>query len=99
MKKILLTLSSLIFSVSGIAQNFYTESGTAIFYSKVPLHSFSGTSNTLIGAINLVDKTVDFYLDLETLDTGNAKRDKDMKLTLDTENYWEYLKYMAKRKR
>lgn len=87
MKKLLSFIFGALFAVSGFAQSFYTEEGTAIFYSKVPLHSFSGTSNTLTGLINLADSTVDFYLDLETLDTGNGKRDKDMKLTLDTKNH------------
>lgn len=87
MKKLLSLILFATLSINGFSQSFYTENGTAIFYSKVPLHSFSGTSNTLIGLINLADSTVDFYLDLETLDTGNAKRDKDMKLTLDSKNY------------
>ena len=87
MKKLLSLLVWASITVSGFSQSFYTETGTAVFYSKVPLHNFSGTSNTMIGLINLADSTIDFYLDLETLDTGNGKRDKDMKLTLDTENY------------
>lgn len=87
MKKLLSLLVWVSITVSGYSQSYYTETGTAVFYSKVPLHSFSGTSNSLIGLINLTDNTVDFYVDLETLDTGNGKRDKDMKLTLDTENY------------
>tara|TARA_R110000868_G_scaffold304437_3_gene564992 strand:+ start:12802 stop:13341 length:540 start_codon:yes stop_codon:yes gene_type:complete len=87
MKKLLSILLFTCLTVSGFSQSFYTETGTAIFYSKVPLHNFSGTSNSLIGLINFDDSTVDFYIDLETLDTKNAKRDKDMKLTLDTENY------------
>jgi polyisoprenoid-binding protein YceI len=33
------------------------------------------------------DSTVDFYLDLGTLDTGNNKRDKDMRETLETGQY------------
>ncbi len=85
------TLLSLIFSItvslSVFSQSFYTETGTAVFHSKVPLHTFSGTSEVLTGLINLTEGTIDFYLDLETLDTGNGKRDKDMKLTLDTKKY------------
>lgn len=87
MKKLLGIIFWTSLAVSGFSQSFYSETGTAIFYSKVPLHTFSGTSNTLTGLINLDDSTVDFFLDLETLDTGNGKRDKDMKLTLDTKNY------------
>lgn len=75
--------------VSGLAsaQSFYTETGTAIFYSEVPMHDFEGTSENLTGLIDLDKNIVDFYLDLATLDTGNGKRDKDMRLTLEVEDY------------
>lgn len=69
------------------AQEFKTETGHAEFKSEVPLHSFVGASGHLIGKISLADSTVDFYLDLNTLDTGNNKRDKDMRETLNTEEY------------
>ncbi len=88
MKSSFLTILLALFAVSiSNAQSYYTESGTAVFHSKVPLHSFTGTSENLTGLINLDNGTVDFYLDLATLDTGNGKRDKDMKLTLDVENH------------
>jgi polyisoprenoid-binding protein YceI len=88
MKKLLYTLLIALFANAiGYSQSYYTESGTAVFHSKVPLHTFSGSSENLTGLINLEDKTVDFYLDLATLDTGNGKRDKDMRLTLDVENH------------
>ncbi|NNE69613.1 MAG: YceI family protein [Rhodothermales bacterium] len=80
-----LVLAFLAMPVSG--QAFMTDSGTAEFESSVPLHSFVGTSEVLVGRIALPDSTVDFYLDLETLDTGNGKRDKDMKKTLDTDEH------------
>ncbi len=69
------------------AQSYKTESGKAVFISKVPLHTFEGSSDKLVGLIDLDDNTVDFYLDLETLDTGNGKRDRDMRLTLETKKY------------
>jgi polyisoprenoid-binding protein YceI len=69
------------------AQKFITENGRATFYSKVPLHSFEGNSDKLVGLIDLDSLIVDFYIDLETLDTGNGKRDKDMRLTLETKEY------------
>ncbi len=88
MKSTILTILFIFATVSsGYTQSYYTESGTAVFHSKVPLHTFSGTSQNLTGLINLDDKTVDFYLDLATLDTGNGKRDKDMRLTLDVKNH------------
>ena len=88
MTKFFLFLITLTFaSLTSEAQLYKTESGSVVFISKVPLHSFEGKSNYLNGAIDLSSKTVDFYIDLETLDTGNGKRDKDMRLTLDTKKY------------
>ncbi|MDZ7693515.1 MAG: YceI family protein [Balneolaceae bacterium] len=83
---ILLTLLWLVPGV-GEAQVYKTESGHAEFRSEVPLHSFTGTSDHLVGLINLADSTVDFYIDLNTLDTGINKRDRDMKETLETDKF------------
>lgn len=69
------------------AQTFYSEAGHAEFTSRVPLHTFTGESDRLVGQVNLADSTVDFYLDLATLETGIGKRDKDMRTTLDTDQY------------
>ncbi|MGF1671137.1 MAG: YceI family protein [Balneolaceae bacterium] len=69
------------------AQEYITRNGTAVFTSSVPLHEFQGVSNHLTGLINFETGLVDFFLDLETLETGNNKRDKDMRLTLDTKNF------------
>lgn len=68
-------------------QAYMTETGHAEFESSVPLHSFTGSSEYLVGKIDLSNKVVDFYLDLTTLDTGNDKRDKDMRETLETGKY------------
>jgi polyisoprenoid-binding protein YceI len=88
MRKLFFSAFIILLSSSlSIAQSFKTEEGKATFYSKVPLHSFEGNSENLVGLVNLDEGTVDFYIDLETLDTGNGKRDKDMKLTLETEKY------------
>ncbi|MEQ9104734.1 MAG: YceI family protein [Rhodothermales bacterium] len=69
------------------AQTFITREGTATFVSEVPLHEFEGTSSALNGMVALEDSTVDFYLDLETLETGIGKRDRDMRLTLNTDEH------------
>jgi polyisoprenoid-binding protein YceI len=85
MKKLITTILFLIVCANiSNAQEYMTDSGTAIFHSEVPLHSFTGSSDFLTGLINLEDGTVDFYLDLTTLDTGIQKRDRDMKETLET---------------
>ncbi|MDX1618666.1 MAG: YceI family protein [Balneolaceae bacterium] len=79
----------ILFAVPSLvqAQAYKTESGHVEFHSEVPLHSFTGTSEHLVGLIDLGDSTVDFYIDLTTLDTGIDKRDKDMRNTLDTDQY------------
>lgn len=82
---LLLLLALLALPTRG--QAFKTEAGHAEFESQVPLHSFIGSSDQLVGLINLADQTVDFYLDLTTLDTGIGKRDKDMRITLETKKY------------
>ncbi len=84
---LLLILGVLLTSTTATAQSFYAENGEAVFLSKVPLHDFEGSSQSLVGLIDLEEKIIDFYLDLETLDTGNGKRDKDMRLTLETDEY------------
>lgn len=83
----LATLLMLGASTKALAQSYYTETGHAAFTSSVPLHTFTGTSDHLVGKIDLATSTVDFYLDLTTLKTGIGKRDKDMRETLETDQH------------
>lgn len=86
--KYAIAIMSVLFVVSTArAQVYKSETGHAEFESSVPLHSFVGSSDHLVGKINLQSSVVDFYLDLTTLDTGNNKRDKDMRETLETDQY------------
>ena len=78
---------AILFAMPAGAQTFMGEQGKAEFTSKVPLHTFTGSSEYLIGQVNLLENTVDFYIDLTTLKTGNKKRDKDMLITLETKDY------------
>ncbi len=88
MKHFLFLIAGFLFLSNVLmAQSYYAENGDVVFLSKVPLHDFEGSSSNLVGLINLDENILDFYLDLETLDTGNGKRDKDMKLTLETDEY------------
>lgn len=87
MEKLLFILLLIGPFISVQGQTFYTEAGTAKFTSSVPLHSFTGTSESLVGQVDLNKSTIDFYIDLETLDTGNAKRNKDMLITLETKKF------------
>ena len=87
MKPILIALCCLFISVTCSAQSFLTKDGSVEFFSKVPLHSFSGESSSLNGRVSLEVGTVDFYIDLETLKTGIRKRDKDMRKVLGTKEF------------
>jgi polyisoprenoid-binding protein YceI len=70
-----------------LGQAFLADNGHVEFLSNVPLHSFVGESEQLVGRVDLAERTVDFYVDLNTLDTGIGKRDKDMRKTLETDTY------------
>ena len=69
------------------AQKYGTQRGTVEFTSRVPLHTFTGTSDYLSGEIDLENRTVDFFVDLETLRTGIGRRDRDMREALETDDY------------
>lgn len=70
-----------------IGQSYMTKSGHVEFDSSVPLHSFTGKSDNLVGKVSLADSTVDFYVDVNTLKTGIGKRDNDMLSTLEAKKY------------
>lgn len=74
-------------SVEGFSQSYMTKSGHVEFDSSVPLHSFTGISDQLVGKISMADSTVDFYVDVHTIKTGNSKRDEDMLETLEANEY------------
>ena len=81
-------LLSLSFSVMPAqAQKYGTQRGTVQFTSRVPLHTFTGTSDYLSGEIDLENRSVDFFVDLETLRTGIGRRDRDMRDALETDDY------------
>ncbi len=87
---IVFIISFLLLSASGQNQDdiiYYTDSGYAEFHSSVPLDTFTGKSDYLTGMIDLSENEIDFYLDLETLKTGNNRRDRDMYRTLKVDNY------------
>lgn len=89
MKKSLIFIAFL-FSISfqGISQVFLTENGRVEFLSKAPLNEFVGKSANLNGLVDLDKNLLDFFVDLNTLDTGIGLRDRHMR-----ENYLETKKY------
>src|SRR6056297_4211127 len=86
-KRAAILIIFLLISSSVNAQSFMTEEGDVEFTSSVPLHTFTGTSSQLKGLIDLDKNLVDFYIDLQTLDTGNGRRDRDMYSTLNVEEH------------
>jgi polyisoprenoid-binding protein YceI len=70
------------------AQVYKTENGKVAFVSKAPLNEFTGTSENLQGLIDLNQNLLDFFIDLNTLDTGIGLRDKHMR-----DNYLETKKF------
>ena len=87
MRCIYLLLFLFIAALPVAAQSYMTEGSHVEFTSSVPLHTFTGTSENLVGMVNLADSTLDFYVDLTTLETGLGKRDKDMRITLETDKF------------
>jgi polyisoprenoid-binding protein YceI len=64
------------------------ENGYVEFVSTAPLLEFKGTSNNLTGLIDLDESLVDFYVDLNTIDTGIDLRNNHMRDSyLETDKY------------
>ncbi|MCH8487923.1 MAG: YceI family protein [Candidatus Cyclonatronum sp.] len=67
---------------------FFAHTGYVEFVSRAPLLEFTGSSEQLNGLIDFGTQTLDFFVDLETLDTRNRRRDRDMR-----RNYLETHRY------
>lgn len=85
---LLLAAMMLIVCFRGVGQQFLTENGRVEFLSQAPLNEFTGKSANLNGLIDLEKNVLDFYVDLNTLETGIGLRDRHMR-----ENYLETKKY------
>jgi polyisoprenoid-binding protein YceI len=84
----LLLFLLLISALPAVAQEYGTQAGKVQFLSKAPLNEFTGESKTLKGLIDFEKNLVDFFIDLNTLNTGITLRDKHMR-----ENYLETKKF------
>lgn len=80
--------SLLLMNLRAEAQTFMTKNANIVFTSTAPLLVFNGISNELNGLINFSESKVDFYLDLNTLDTGINLRNRHMR-----ESYLETVKF------
>lgn len=61
------------------AQDYLARDGYVEFNSRAPLLEFKGTSGHLQGLLDLDSNLVDFYVDLNTLDTGIQLRNSHMR--------------------
>lgn len=80
----LLPLIYLLMVEEVLAQEYRTETGEVVFLSSASLNEFTGESENLNGLLDLDANKFDFYLDLNTLETGIVLRDRHMR-----ENYLE----------
>ncbi|WP_162343092.1 YceI family protein [Cyclobacterium salsum] len=84
----LLPLVYLLLVEEALAQEYQTETGEVVFLSSASLNEFTGESGKLNGLLDLDTNTFDFYIDLNTLETGIGLRDRHMR-----ENYLETKEY------
>ena len=76
---ILLFLLSLAPLQSLKGQSYMAEDGYTEFISRAPLLEFKGKSNHLHGLVDFNKNLIDFYLDLNTIDTGIELRNQHMR--------------------
>lgn len=82
MKKVAIVLFVILFAGTvniAHAQKFTSSEGYVEFVSTAPLLEFKGVSEQLHGLIDLDQNLVDYYVDLNTLETGIRRRDRDMR--------------------
>jgi len=85
---VLVLLMGIAFVSDVKAQQFLSKNGYVEFVSTAPLLEFKGISNVLHGLIDTEENKLDFFIDLNTLDTGIRRRDRDMRSTyLETHRY------------
>lgn len=69
----------LLVTVSAQSQQYLTQNGSVTFISRAPMLEFEGKSSNLVGLVNVSADSVDFYIDLNTLDTGIELRNRHMR--------------------
>jgi len=75
-------------AVEAQGQRFGARDGEIAFVSTAPLQQFRGVSPHLTGEVDFASRGVSFFVDLATLDSGNRRRDRDMRRSyLQTERY------------
>lgn len=92
----ILILALTLFSVKTEAQSFMGDKGYVEFLSRAPMLEFKGISNNLVGLIDLDENVVDFYVDLNTLDTGIRLRNRHMRESYLETNKFPFAEFTGK---
>lgn len=82
MKKVTIVLFAILYTgivQNALAQEYTSAEGYVEFVSTAPLLKFKGVSHQLHGLIDLDQNLVDYYVDLNTLESGIRRRDRDMR--------------------
>jgi polyisoprenoid-binding protein YceI len=82
-----LTILILPIANKATGQVFYTQFGHARFHAEMTFGSYTGISNQLEGEIELEERTVHFRVPIESIDTDNDKRNRDMFELMETETF------------
>lgn len=79
LRLVLTVIAILTVTVRGQSQQYLTQNGAVTFISRAPMLEFEGKSSNLVGLVNATIDSVDFYIDLNTLDTGIELRNRHMR--------------------
>lgn len=87
-KRAFISMAFCLVAGASYAQTFSTSSGHAEVHGTASVApDYTGVSDQLQGTIDVNNNTVDFQLRLETLTTGNSRRDKHMYEALETSRF------------
>lgn len=87
MKRLLITITILIYSTLVFSQTYSTENAHAEVKGKAPGKPYTGVSDQLKGSYNTKTGEVEFSIELETLKTDKKLRDKHMYDALETSEH------------
>lgn len=85
-----------LYPLNARAQVYMDKHAHARVVSHSTLEDFTGTSDYLVGQVNLSDAKVDFYLDLSTLSTGVELRDEHMQEEFLETNKYPFAQFSGK---
>jgi polyisoprenoid-binding protein YceI len=87
MKETLLLIMLFISSITAHCQKINVKDAHAEVHGKAPLNKYKGVSDKLKGEIDLNTNSVWFTIPLQSIKTGNSKRDKHMCSALEVKEF------------